>query len=139
VVDFLVEGVTKPANDLEDTRLVLPRLGLQDFDASPTVISSRRDMVLYQYLPALAPAMAEMGDPALVGIAASMNNIDSVMHIDLAVRETRYAENKKAMTEREKYGDRAADMLLLITRSEDDDDLPEYYLGISSKPKGLSE
>jgi hypothetical protein len=30
-------------------------------------------------------------------------------------------------------------MLLLLTRSEDDDDLPEYYMGISSKPKGLSE
>jgi hypothetical protein len=68
-----------------------------------------------------------------------MNNINSAMNSDLAVRESRYAENKKVMTVGGKYGDRTADMLLLLTRSEDDDDLPEYYLGISSKPKGLSE
>jgi hypothetical protein len=30
-------------------------------------------------------------------------------------------------------------MLLLLAHSEDDDDLPEYYLGISAKPDGLSE
>jgi hypothetical protein len=58
-------------------RLVLPRLGLRDFHASPTVISSRRETVLYRHLPALASAMASAGDPALVGIAASMHNIAS--------------------------------------------------------------
>jgi hypothetical protein len=60
------------------------------------------------------------------------------MHSELTVRESRYAENKKALIVREKYGDRTADMLLILTRSEDDD-LLEYYMGISSKPKGLSE
>jgi hypothetical protein len=139
LVDFLVIGVTKTANDLEDTRLVLPRLGLRNFHASPTVISSRRETVLYRHLPALAPAMASAGDPALVGITASMNNIASAMHSDLAVSKTCYAENKKSTTVREKCGDHTADMLLLLTHSEDDDDLPEYYLGISAKPKGLSE
>jgi hypothetical protein len=83
--------------------------------------------------------MASAGDPALVGITASINNIASAMHSDLAVRETHYVENKKTTTVREKYGDRTADMLLLLTRSEYDDDLTEYYLGISAKPKGLSE
>jgi hypothetical protein len=133
----LVVGVTKPANDLEETRLVFPRLALREFHASPTVISSRRETVLYRHLPALAPASA--GDPALVGITTSMNNIASAMHSDLSVDETHYAENKKSTTVRGKYGDRTADMLLLLTRSEDEDDLPEYYLGISAKPKGLSE
>jgi hypothetical protein len=30
-------------------------------------------------------------------------------------------------------------MLILLTRSMDDEDLPEYYLNGSGKPKGLSE
>jgi hypothetical protein len=45
-----------------------------------------------------------------------------------------YAENKKTLTVREKYGGRTADMLLLLTRYNED--LPEYYLMISAKPKG---
>jgi hypothetical protein len=118
---------------------VLPRLGLRDFHASPTFISSIREAVLYRHLPTSSPAMAPAGDPALVGIATSMNNIASVMHSDLAVRETRYAENKNSTTVRKNYGDRTTDMLLLLTSSEDENDLPEYYLGISAKPKGLSE
>jgi hypothetical protein len=40
LVDFLVVGVTKSDNNQDDTRLVLPRLGMRDFHASPTVISS---------------------------------------------------------------------------------------------------
>jgi hypothetical protein len=68
-----------------------------------------------------------------------MNNIARAMHSDLAFRESRYAENKKVMTVQETYGDRTANMLLLLTRSEDDDGLSEYHLGVSSKPKGLSE
>jgi hypothetical protein len=122
LVKFLVVGVTKPANDLQETHLVLPRMGLRDFRASPTIISSRRETVLYRHLPTLALAMASAGNPALVGIASSMNNISSAMHSDLAVRETHYAENKKSTTVREKYGDRTADMLLLLTRLEDDDE-----------------
>jgi hypothetical protein len=55
----------------------------------------------------------------------------------------KYAENKTSTTVHEKYRDRTADMqhdmLLLLTCLEDNDDLPEYYLGISAKPKGLSE
>jgi hypothetical protein len=42
------------------------------------------------------------------------------------------------VTVRKKYGDRTADMLLLLTRS-DDDDFPDYYQGIAPKPKGISE
>jgi hypothetical protein len=79
------------------------------------------------------------GGPSLVEIAASMNNITSTMHHDLAVRETRYAEAKKPSTLREKHGDRIADRLLLPTRSADDDDLPDYYLNVSGNPKGISE
>jgi hypothetical protein len=135
LVNFLVMGVTTAVNDLEGTRLVLPRLEVRDFHASPTVISSRRDNVLYQQLPALAPTMAAAGDPALVDIAASMNNIASAMPSDLAVRENRYAENKETLTVREKYGDRTADMLILLTHSEDEEELPEYCLTISAKPK----
>jgi hypothetical protein len=139
LVDLLMVGVTQPANDLDGTRLVIPRLGLRDLYASPTILNSRRETVLYQHLPTLAPAMAAVGDPDLIGIAASMNNIASAMHRDLAVQELRQAENKKALTFREKYGDRNADMLLLLTRSEDDVDLTDYYMSVSSKPKGLSE
>jgi hypothetical protein len=89
LVDFLVVGVTKAATDIEGTHLVLPMLGLRDFQASPTVINSRRETLLYRHLPSLAPAMASVGDPALVGIATSMNNIASAMHNNLAVRESR--------------------------------------------------
>jgi hypothetical protein len=101
LVDFMMVGVTQPANDLDGTRLILPRLGLHDCYASPTVLNCRRETVLYRHLPTLAPAMASVGDPALIGIDISINNIASAIHIDLAVRKSRYAENKKVMTVRE--------------------------------------
>jgi hypothetical protein len=68
-----------------------------------------------------------------------MNNIASDMHHDLVVGGTLYAEARKPSTLREKHGDRTVDMRLLLTRSTDDKDLPEYYLNVSGKPKGLSE
>jgi hypothetical protein len=115
------------------------RVGLRDFHPSPSVISHRRENVLYRQLIGLRPTVATAGDPALVGIASSMNNIASAMHHDLVVRETRYAEAKKPSTLWEKHGDRPADMRLLLTWSTDDEDLPEYYLNVSGKHKGLSE
>jgi hypothetical protein len=45
--------------------------------------------MLYQQLPGLAPTTEASGDPDLVCIDASMNNIASAMHSDLAVRENR--------------------------------------------------
>jgi hypothetical protein len=126
LVDFLVVGVTKPAKRPRGHTHYVAKVGTARFHASPTVISSRRETVLYRHLPALAPTMSSAGDPALVGITTSINNISSAMHSDLAVRETRYAENKKSTMVHEKYGDRTACMLNLLTRSEDDNDLPDY-------------
>jgi hypothetical protein len=68
-----------------------------------------------------------------------MNNIASAMHSNLSVRENGFAETKKVQTIRKKYDDRTANILLLLTRSEDDADLPEYYLTITAKPTCLSE
>jgi hypothetical protein len=138
LVDVLLSSVTKAANDLAGPRTVQPRIGIRDFYPIPAVVNHRREHVLYRQLPGLRMTAATTGDPALVGIAASMNNIASAMHHDLDVREKRYAEAKKPPTLREKHGDRAADMLLLLTRSADDDNLPDYYLNVSGKPKGLS-
>jgi hypothetical protein len=90
------------------------------------VINIRRETLLYRHLPTLAPAMASMGDPALVGISANMNNIASAMHDNLVVCESRYEDNIKAVTVRDKYGDRTADMLLLLTRSDGNEYLPDY-------------
>jgi hypothetical protein len=139
LVDFLVVRITKGANDLNAPRTMQPHVGRRDFHPSPAVISHRREHVLHRQLPGLRPTAATAGDPALVGIASSMHNIASDMHHDLVVRETRYAEAKKPSTLQEKHGDRTSDMLLLLTRSTDDEDLSEYYLNISGKPKGLSE
>jgi hypothetical protein len=131
LVDFLVVNITKGANDLTSPRTVQPSAGLRDFHPSPSVISHRREHVMYRQLPGLRPTASTAGDPALVGIASNMNNIASDMHHDLAVRETRYADARKPSTLREKHGDRKTDMLLLLTRSTDNDDLPEYYLNVS--------
>jgi hypothetical protein len=139
LVYFLLASDTKAANDLTGPRMVQPRIGIHDFYPSPSVANHRREHVLYRQLPGLHPTASMMGDPALEGIATSMNNIASAMHHNLDVRETRYAEAKKPSILREKLGDRTADMLLLLTRSADDDDLPDYYLNVSGNPKGLSQ
>jgi hypothetical protein len=139
LVDLLVVSITKGASDLTTTRTVQPRTGLRDFHPSPAVISHRREHVLYRQFPGIRPTSTTAGDPALVGIASSMNNIASDMHHDLAARETRYADARKPSTLHEKHGDRTVDMLLLLTRSADDDNMPEYYLNVSGNPKGLYE
>jgi hypothetical protein len=139
LVNFLVVRITKNANDLNAPRTVQPCARLRDFHPIPAVISHRREHVLYLQLPGLMPTAATAGDPALVGISSSMDNISSAMNHYLTVRETRYDEAKKPSNLREKHGDRTADMLLLLTHSTDDDNLSEYYLNVSGNPKGLSE
>jgi hypothetical protein len=116
-----------------------PRTGLHDLHPSPAAISHRREHILSRQLPGLWPTAATAGDPALVGISSSMNNIASAMHHDLVVRETSYANAKKPPTLREKHGDRTDNLLLLLMRSTDIEDLSEYYLNVPGKPKGLSE
>jgi hypothetical protein len=51
-------------------------------------VGTARFLREYQHLQTLAPALAAVGDRALIGIATSMNNIDSAMHSDLTVRES---------------------------------------------------
>jgi hypothetical protein len=135
----LVISIIKGANDLTAPRKVQTRAGLHDFHPRPSVIHHLREHMLYCQLPGLRPTSATACDPSLVCISSSMNNIASDMHHDLAARETIYADAKKRSTLREKHDDRAANMLLLLTHSTDDDDLPEYFLYVSGKPKGLPE
>jgi hypothetical protein len=58
LIDVLVMGVMKAADDLDGTRLVQPRLGMHDFHVIPAVISSRRGKVFYHHIPGLAPTSA---------------------------------------------------------------------------------
>jgi hypothetical protein len=139
LVDFLVASVTEAANDLAGPRTVQPCIDIRDSYPSPAVVNHLPEHILYWQLPGIRPAAATAGYPTLVGIAASMNNIVSAMHHDLAVRETRYAEAKKPSTLREKHGINTSDMLMLLTRSADDDDLHKYYLNVTGNPKGPSE
>jgi hypothetical protein len=138
LVDLLVLIITKNANDLAGPHMAQPRAGLHDFHPSLASISQRRKHVLYRHLPGLIPTAATAGDPSMVGITDSMHNIASTMNHDLAVRETRCTEARTPSTLREKHGARTADMLLLFTRSTDDEKLPENCLNVSGKPKGIS-
>jgi hypothetical protein len=47
LVDFLVVSITKDANELNAPRTMQARVGLRDFHPSPSVISHRREHVLY--------------------------------------------------------------------------------------------
>jgi hypothetical protein len=55
------------------------------------------------FMTGLQQTAATVGYPALVGIVARMNNIASIMHHDMDVRETRYTESKKPSTLHEKH------------------------------------
>jgi hypothetical protein len=139
LVDLLMVGLTKAANDLTGPHMVQVRVGHSDFYPSPRVTSHLWEHVLYRQLPGLLLTATSTGDPALIEIATSMINIASAINNDLAVQEIRYTEAHNPSTLYEKNANRKADMLLLLTRSSDDDNLTEYYLDVTGRPKGLLE
>jgi hypothetical protein len=61
------------------------------------------------------------------------------MHVDRRARDNRVSESTRPKTSRERYRDRIADRILLLTASSDDNLIPSFYQEVSGKQKGESE
>jgi hypothetical protein len=139
-VEFLQVSSTQPTTINPRPLTLQDRLGKADYPVRPAVINQRRTGVLYQLLPALGPThLPRMPDTFAETLADGLTNIAMEMHADRRARETRVSDSTRPKTFRERYGDRIADGILLLTASPDDELLPPFYQELGGKQKGESE
>jgi hypothetical protein len=140
LVEFLQVASTQPTAGNSRPVTLQDRLGLADHPFRAAVLRQRRTAVLYRVLPALVPSShGHLPDTFSETLADGLTNIAVEMHADRRARETRVSESACSKTFRERYGERIADGILLLTASADDDILPSFYQELGGKQKEESE
>jgi hypothetical protein len=113
------------------------RLGLADGPVCPAVLNRRRTSILHRLLPALQSSdMGRLPDSFVESLSDGLTNATRKMHADRRSREMRVSEATRRKTFRERYGDRIAVEMLLLTSSADDGFLPALYQELGGKSKG---
>jgi hypothetical protein len=113
---------------------------LADHPVRADVLRQRRTSVLYRILPALVPSShGHIPDTFAETLAEGLTNIAVEMHADRRSRETQVSESALPKTFRERYGDRIADGILLLTASSNDELLPPFYQEPGGKKNGEPE
>jgi hypothetical protein len=137
LVEFLQVASTQPTDGNPRPVALQDRLGLVDHPVRAAVLRQRRTVVLYRVLPALVPAgHGHLPNTFAETLAEGLTNIAVEMHADRRARETRVYESARPKTFRERYGERIADGILLLTASADDDLLPPFYQELGGEQKG---
>jgi hypothetical protein len=117
---------------------VRDKLGL-DWDINPALVGYRRDKTLYTVLPDLRPSTPSRGDLYVQELANGFKQFVTKMKDARIAGDDRRLEAARPKTFREKYGDRLADQMLLLTNQPDDDLLPNFFNEFAGCPKGISE
>jgi hypothetical protein len=141
LVDFLTVALVKPSAENATSLTLLPCVGIAGYVPSPTVVSHRRQHLLYLDLPSLIPASATSpsSDPALVDVARGMSEMVTEARLDQNNRSDAREVARRPRTSRECLGNALTDRLLLMCRDGDDDDLPQVYHEWAARPRGVLE
>jgi hypothetical protein len=136
---FLQLASTAPTTNNPRPVTLQDELGIPRHVTRPGVVRNRRESVLYRFLPDLRPSSASLPDAFAASMSAGLTHIAAEMHADRRARYTRAVESSRKKTFHDKYGERIADGILLLTRAVDDDLLPPFYQELGGRQKGESE
>jgi hypothetical protein len=138
LVDYLTIALVSPTATEATPVTVRDKVGL-DWNITPALVGYRRDKVLFEILSDLRPATPSRGDPYVQDLATGVASFVTEMKDARIAGDDRRVEAARPKTFREKYGDRLADQMLLLTNTRDDDLLPNFYHELAGRPKGVSE
>jgi hypothetical protein len=139
LLDFLIIAGTLRKGESEPMTLH-DRVGLADRQITPAVANHRRNNVLYKQLPDLVPQMTQRtSDPAVTRVADGLDHLVADMRRDRVDQEQRRTEAAAPKTVRTRYGEEEADLLLRLTHTSDDDDLPRLYHELAGRTKASLE
>jgi hypothetical protein len=138
-LEFLQLASTKPTTDNPRPVTLQDEMGLVRHAIRPAVVKHRRESVLYRLLPDLRPGTGLLPDAFALSMSTGLTSIATEMHSDLQAWDARAAESTRKKTFRDKYGERIADSILILTGASDDDFLPAYYQELGGRQKGESE
>jgi len=133
---FLMIASTQPNTTDLTPATALDTLGIGATTA-PEVLAHRRHQVLCRWLPSLAPqTINQPVDPQLTSIVGHMASLADNQRLEREDRERQRNEAALPKSVRDRYGDYITDMLLKMTGTGDDDDLPELYPSLAASKKG---
>lgn len=138
LVRFLMVAATK-CSARSAPRILNTTLG-HGVTGAVDVLSDRRQRVLYQHLPALQLAPADPTNfPPMTELVAQLSQLNNHARMDRADRQQVRQDATKVKTVRERFGDYAADKLLILTDSALDEDLPKVYHELAARSKGVNK
>jgi hypothetical protein len=138
LVDFLTITLVSPNGTTVTPATVRDKLGFK-WDSNPSLVGCHREKILYSLLPYLRPSTPSRSDPYVQEFANGVKQFFTKMKDAQISGEDRRLEAARPKTFREKYGDRLADQMLLLTNQSDDDQLPNFFHELAGRPNGISE
>jgi hypothetical protein len=140
VVEFLTVALVRPTAERSTPLTVQHYLGKSGYVPGTSVISHRREHVLYRDLPALHPSLSgATSDPDLLDVARGVREMVTEARAERNDRADSRALDRLPRSVRERLGDAILDRLLLLCRADDKEDLPALYHEWAARPRGLSE
>jgi hypothetical protein len=115
---------------------VRDKVGLE-WDINPSLVGCRCKKFLYSVLPDLRPPTPSRGDPYVQYLANGVKQLVTEMKDARIAGDDRHLEAARPKTFREKYGDRLADQMILLTNQLDDDQLPNFFHKLAGRPRGI--
>jgi hypothetical protein len=137
-VDFLAIALVSPNGTALTPVIVRDKLGLE-WDINPALVGYRQERILYTMLLDPFPSTPYRGDHYVQYLANGVKQFVTKMKDARIAGDGRRLEAARPKTFREKYGDRLADHMLLLTNQPDDDQQPSFLHELAGLPKGLSE
>jgi hypothetical protein len=114
-------------------------MGLAKWTIRPAVILHRGETILYRLLPEVRTATVALSDAFAASMSTCLTHIAAEMHADRRARDMRAVETSRKKMFRDKYGERIADGLLLLTGASDDYLLSPFYQELGGRQNGESE
>jgi hypothetical protein len=127
LVEFLQVASTQPTAGNPCQFTLQDRLGTFSHPVQPIVINQLRTMVRCHLMLVLTPTnQGRLPDKFAETLADGKAKITVEMHANQCAREIRVSDSVRPKTSREKYGDRIANIILIITSSSNDDLIPHF-------------
>jgi hypothetical protein len=122
-LEFLQVASTQPSGDKPHPVTLQDEMGLAHRLILPAVVRYRCEALLYRLLPETRLTTVALPDAFAASMSAGLTHIAAEMHADRRARDIRAVETSRKKTCQDKYGERIADGLLLITGAQNDDHL----------------
>lgn len=140
LITFLAGSCTQPGKDVENPINIVDSVGYHHLVVTPNATNHHHKLVLYRQLPNLHPRHDTVTvDPQMTQLVTHVAEVGDNLQLDREDQKYQWEKAMEIKSVREWFGDHITDLLLQLTQSADDDDLPPVDHELAKRKKDENE